>query len=49
VAARVRDLQVLGVVWAIAFYRWYRDDPADHPSVNKARLALLPPQTRPRW
>jgi MFS family permease len=34
----------LGVVWAIAFYRWYRDDPAEHPRVNAAELALLPPQ-----
>lgn len=36
---------VLGVMWAIAFYRWYRDDPATHPSVNKAELALLPPRS----
>lgn len=33
----------LGVVWAIAFYRWYRDDPSTHPSVNAAELAMLPP------
>jgi MFS family permease len=33
---------VVGVLWAIAFYRWYRDDPSKHPSVNKAELALLP-------
>ena len=32
-----------GVVWAIAFYWWYRDDPRKHPSVNPAELALLPP------
>jgi ACS family glucarate transporter-like MFS transporter len=32
-----------GVVWAIAFYWWYRDDPRKHPSVNAAELALLPP------
>jgi MFS family permease len=31
----------LGVVWAIFFYRWYRDDPADSPKVNQAELALL--------
>jgi MFS transporter, ACS family, glucarate transporter len=31
----------LGVVWATFFYRWYRDDPRDHPSVNAAELALL--------
>jgi MFS family permease len=34
---------VLGVFWSIAFYRWYRDDPAKHPDVNQAELALLPP------
>ncbi len=31
----------LGVVWAVFFYHWYRDNPADHPSVNAAELALL--------
>ncbi|MEN3339076.1 MAG: transporter, family, glucarate transporter, partial [Acidobacteriota bacterium] len=36
-------LGVVGVVWAIAFYRWFRDDPATHPGVNAAELALLPP------
>jgi len=34
---------VLGVMWAIAFYWWYRDDPSTHPSMNQAELALLPP------
>jgi ACS family glucarate transporter-like MFS transporter len=33
----------IGVIWAIAFYRWYRDDPHTHPSVNAAEKALLPP------
>ncbi len=36
---------VLGVIWAIFFYRWFRDDPATHPGVNSAELALLPPAT----
>jgi len=31
----------LGVVWGFFFYRWYRDNPRDHPSVNVAELALL--------
>src|SRR5713226_1610915 len=31
-----------GVVWAAAFYRWYRDDPRKHPSINAAELAQLP-------
>lgn len=31
----------LGVLWAVAFYRWYRDDPAEHPGVGASELALL--------
>ena len=31
----------LGIVWAVFFYRWFRDDPRVHPSVNPAELALL--------
>ncbi|MDP9322358.1 MAG: MFS transporter [Acidobacteriota bacterium] len=34
---------LLGVGWAIVFYRWFRDDPRTHPSVNAAEAALLPP------
>lgn len=30
-----------GVVWALAFYAWFRDDPAEHPRVNKAEAKLL--------
>jgi ACS family glucarate transporter-like MFS transporter len=37
---------VLGVIWAIAFYAWFRDDPATHPGVNSAELALLPPPSQ---
>jgi MFS family permease len=33
----------LGIVWAVVFYRWYRDDPATHPAVNTAELAIIPP------
>src|SRR6185295_16492197 len=29
---------MLGVVWGVFFYFWYRDDPKDHPSVNEAEL-----------
>ncbi len=32
---------LLGVVWAVAFFRWFRDRPAEHPAVNAAELALL--------
>ncbi len=31
----------LGLVWAVLFWRWYRDNPRDHPSVNAAEMALL--------
>ncbi|HXW06478.1 MAG TPA: MFS transporter [Vicinamibacterales bacterium] len=34
---------VVGAVWAIFFYRYYRDQPAEHPDVNAAELAMLPP------
>ena len=34
---------LIGVVWAILFYRWFRDTPGEHPAVNQAELALLPP------
>ncbi len=30
-----------GIVWAWFFYRWFRDDPAEHPAVNAAELELL--------
>lgn len=33
---------LVGVVWAVLFYRWYRDDPRAHPAVNAAEAALLP-------
>jgi MFS family permease len=32
---------LIGVVWAFFFYRWYRDNPKDHPAVNEAEFALL--------
>src|SRR5262249_19093027 len=32
---------MLGVIWAIAFYWWFRDNPRDHKSVNAAELELL--------
>ena len=33
----------LGVVWATAFYRWFRDEPGEHPAVNAAELAHIGP------
>jgi sugar phosphate permease len=31
----------LGVIWAVLFYRWFRDNPKDHPSVNAGEMELL--------
>ena len=31
----------IGVVWAIVWHRWFRDDPAQHPSVNAAELEYI--------
>ncbi|MBI3210204.1 MAG: MFS transporter, partial [Candidatus Solibacter usitatus] len=31
----------LGVIWAVAFYWWFRDNPMEHPSVNAAERELL--------
>ena len=31
----------LGVVWAVFFFWWYRDNPRHHKGVNAAELALL--------
>ena len=33
---------VLGVAWAVAFARWFRDDPRQHPGVNAAEARQLP-------
>jgi len=39
---------LLGVAWAVGFWCWFRDDPAEHTGVNAEELAVihagLPPQ-----
>ena len=35
---------LLGVVWAIFFYIWYRDNPRERKEINEAELAILPRQ-----
>jgi MFS family permease len=35
-----------GVLWAVAFYWWYRDDPRAHPSITAEELAELPSPER---
>ncbi|MEO7652327.1 MAG: MFS transporter [Bryobacteraceae bacterium] len=32
---------LIGVVWAVCFYTWFRDKPAEHAAVNAGELALL--------
>jgi sugar phosphate permease len=34
---------VIGLLWAVPFWFWYRDDPTRHTGVNPAELQLLPP------
>lgn len=31
----------LGVVWSVFWWRWFRDDPAFHPSVSREELAAI--------
>jgi MFS transporter, ACS family, glucarate transporter len=31
----------LGIAWCLVFWRWYRDDPKDHPDVNPLELAHI--------
>jgi MFS family permease len=40
----------VGVVWAAAWFWWFRDDPREHPGVNRAeleRIAADPPAPHP--
>jgi ACS family glucarate transporter-like MFS transporter len=32
---------VLGIVWAIIFYRWFRDNPREHHAMSEAEIAEL--------
>lgn len=32
---------IAGVIWAVCFALWFRDDPRKHPSVNEAERAML--------
>jgi MFS family permease len=31
----------LGVVWSVLWWRWFRDDPAEHPSVTREELEAI--------
>ncbi|MCX7699310.1 MAG: MFS transporter [Gemmataceae bacterium] len=32
---------LVGVVWAIVFWRWFHDDPAQHPNISSAELQTI--------
>src|SRR5215207_6244935 len=32
---------LLGVVWCVVWYRWFRDTPEEHPSANEAEVELI--------
>ena len=32
---------LLGLIWCVWFYRWYRDDPADHPAISQAEVEII--------
>lgn len=36
----------IGLIWAVVFYRWFRDNPMDHPSLNDAERDLLRPSAK---
>ncbi len=38
---------LVGVLWAVGFWWWFRDDPADHPAVNAAELAGIHAEAPP--
>jgi MFS family permease len=35
-----------GFLWAIVWFRWFRDEPRDHPAVNAAEAALIESERR---
>lgn len=32
---------LLGLVWSVAWHRWFRDEPSEHPEVNAAENVLI--------
>jgi len=39
---------LMGITWVVFFYPWFRDNPADKPSVNQAELDLITAGKRPK-
>jgi MFS family permease len=38
----------VGIVWALIFWLWYRDDPADHAAVDSGELAIIRVASAPK-
>src|SRR5205807_8869996 len=36
----------VGFLWSAAWYRWFRDEPRDHPQVNAAEAELIESERR---
>ncbi|KGT88706.1 MFS transporter [Enterobacter cancerogenus] len=34
-------LCAVGLIWAVCWYAWFRNDPAEHKSISKAELAII--------
>ncbi len=32
---------LIGLIWTVVWYRWFRDEPTAHPEVNSAEVALI--------
>src|SRR5205823_3649023 len=39
---------LIGLVWAAAFYLWFRDDPAEHPATNEAERRFIAAGNKPQ-
>lgn len=37
----------IGVAWALVWYAWFRDEPAEHPAVSEAEQTLISAHTSP--
>jgi len=35
------ELGVIGALWAIAWHRWFRDEPEEHPAISSTELAEI--------
>ena len=40
---------LLGVGWAVSFYLWFRDDPAEHPGQTNDIRRAVPDRPKVEW